>query len=303
MSNVMTAKKATVILILAVLGLMIGVVTFFGVSSLQKPSDLPAYIGEGQLAILAADSQLITDHLFVKEAAQFAASAAVFALGRGGGFYDASPCGVHQNIPVWAIAKANKFCAPLPEAAFEKHFNQALQTYLEPVHKKANYTIAVEPLPAKIRISGKARTFLGGLVTIPEKRGSLAELAKNASFTAELPYDFTDYATLGAEVKTMVVGVETCRQQKSTNSLNACVAEWLATVNTGPFLTQKRITLHYDDCALRPDEEQEKLAQATDGLFVFCARNNNGNTFLAHDAGKKTLEERPVEYWFGIDFG
>lgn len=293
------------ILILAVLGLMIGVGTFFGMSALKKPSDLPAYIGEAQLAVLQADTQLAMEHLFVKEAAPFAASAAVFALGQRGGFYEAPLCGDFNGVPVWAAAKSNKYCLPEPTTAstpaFEKHFNDAIKTYVEPLKKNApSYALRVEPKTNKARIVGSARTFWGALVTIKEKRGAFAELAKNMSFTAELPYDFTDYAVLGNEIKTLVSGVAACRQQKS---LPACVEEWLTTVNNGPFLTQKRITLHYDDCGLPADAELEKLRSATGTAYVFCGLKEDGRIFLVLDVAKGTTEERPLEYQFSIDFG
>lgn len=303
-SKLLNNKKAMAILLLAVLGLMIGVGTFFGLSALHKPSDLPAYIGEAQLAVLQADSQLATDHLFIKEAAPFAASTAVFALGQNGGFYEAPLCGGVNGVPVWARAKEKKYCLPEPSlltAAFEKHFNDAMAAYVAPLKKNPpSYALRVEQKTNKARIVGNARTDWGALVTIKEKRGPFAELAKNMSFTAELPYDFTDYAVLGSEIKTIVSGVAACRPQKS---LPACVEEWLDTVNTGPFLTPKRITLHYDDCGLPADAELEKLRSATATTYTFCGLNENGQTFLAYDAVKGIVEERPVEYWFSIDFG
>lgn len=302
-SKLLNNKKAMAILLLAVLGLMIGVGTFFGLSALHKPSDLPAYIGEAQLALLQADSQLAMEHLFIKEAATFAASSAVFALGQRGGFYEIPSCGDVNGVPVWARAKENKYCLPEPTvpAAFEKHFNDAMMASVAPLKKNPpSYALRVEQKINKARLVGSARTDWGALVTIKEKRGAFAELAKNMSFTAELPYDFTDYTVLGSEIKTLVSGVAACRQQKS---LPACVEEWLDTVNTGPFLTQKRITLHYDGCGLPADAELEKLRSATGTASVFCALNENGQTFLAYDVAKGTIEERPVEYWFSIDFG
>ncbi|MDO8642345.1 MAG: hypothetical protein Q7R76_02005 [Candidatus Woesearchaeota archaeon] len=297
-------KKATVILILAVLGLIIGVVTFLGMSALKKPSDLPQYIGEQQLAMLRTDVLLADEQLFVREAAPYAASSAIFSMAQHGGFYEKPACGDTNGAPIWMRENATKFCLPVPTQAFETYLNDALNVYLKPINRGGNSTFAIEttPTPTGMQITGKARTLWKESVTIKEKRAPIGELGANASFATEVATDFGDYTLLGTEVKTMAKGIVSC-QQSTGKSANACVEEWLDVVNTGPFLTNKRITVHYDDCSLSSDDSLEKLRSHTGMVYVFCASKDDGRTFIAHDPSRGSIELRSLEYRFSIEFG
>lgn len=296
-------KKATVIVTLSVIGLIIGIITMLGLRAMLAPEDRPAYIGEQQLAILKTDTQLGTEQFFVQEAAPFAVSAALFSLGQHGGFSQASasPCGQDGKIPTWAKMKANKYCIPEPEKALEGFLTTELQAYLRPLLEiPTDYAIVAETVrPGILRVVGKARTLRTAAVTMREKRAPVAHVGMNLSFAAEVEHDFDAYEALAAEVKTMVEGIRSCVQSKK---LPVCVGEWVDEINKGPFLADKRITLHFDDCHYSADVEREKLGSHQGGLYRFCAIANNGRTFMALDAEKGTVEKRLMEYQFGVDF-
>lgn len=301
-------KKATVIVWLSMVGLIIGVVTMLGLRMWLAPDDRPAYIGEQQLTILRADTQLGKEQFFVAEAAPFAVSAALFSLGQHGGFSQASasPCGQDGKIPVWAKVKANKYCIPEQgdlKKEFEKQMEQALRAYLLPLPDvPVEYAVVVETVqPGKMWVKGKARRMRTMPITIREKRAPIAQVGMNLSFATEVAYDFSEYETLATEVKTMVDGIRSCLPS-SSKTLPKCVEEWLGEINHGPFLAQKRLVLHFDDCAYTDEMERDKLRSHEGGRYRFCALKNNGRTFLAHDEETGTIEERAMEYVFSIDF-
>ncbi len=293
-------KKATVILWLSMLGLIIGVVTMLGLRAAYQPEERQAYIGQTQLAMLHADMKLAAEHLFVKEAAPLAASAAVFSLAQHGGFYEEPECG-GDGVPVWVHFKSNKHCLPTPEAQYGKHFQDALRAYLKPLRDlPVEYAVETRPRQDGMLVVGKASALRTQPVTIKEKRMPVAHIGRNLSFATELAYDFSDYEILGKEVRMLVQGIRSCLPAQP---ISACVARWLKEINSGPFLKEKRLAVHFGDCHYPAEVEQDKLHSETSTRYLFCALKEDGRTFVAYDAEKGTVEERPLEYWFGIEFG
>ncbi len=283
------------IILLGVLGLMIGVGTFFGVKYFQKAEQEQLFIGEMQLQILAQDKELSAERFFVQEAAPFAVSSAVFRLGQSGGLNSASECGLIEGKSVWLKNRTRQRCLPgnsTPQH-LATHIEESIKHYVNSIDVPTEYVVSVH------NTTVGSKKIIGKAMNLSVHNISNGQLAGNLSFKARLDYDLNDYGVLRTAAEALWQSIPGCMR---SNTLNECVGKGIEDANQQQNMRQAQLELHYGDCHFDTATEQQKLRAETGKQYVLCALKSDGKKWLAYDATSEILEERELEYWFGIDF-
>lgn len=138
-------RKATMLLYIATIALVLATFAFIAIKVYEKPSEWESkYIGEHQLALLKTAQDAEQFLLYLDQSAKFSAEQSLYTLAKGGGYSDKSGCSEYLGYTSW-LSKESK-CYPFEiEEQLSKEINDNLYSYL---YSYRNYPVIAYNAPA-----------------------------------------------------------------------------------------------------------------------------------------------------------
>ena len=205
----MKSKKGTVLLWLAVFGLIAALGIFLAMTAVEKEPGV--YKGKQQLELLGVYNDAEKILFYVDQCAKYAVPNALEEISEKGGFFEISPCGMYLGYQVW-----NEECMP----DYEENVKSAIDKRLNPYFAEKVYDITIpkdnyDYLILDNGIAGIAKEDLHFYTPFPGR----IEYYVKPSFTVRVEHGIGEYNTLTFQVLALI---ERC---KDSENLGKCVEE------------------------------------------------------------------------------
>ena len=145
----MRSKKAAVWYYIILLGFILGLAAFYYYNAKFDPPEQSKIGNEIFKQVIERDLEISSIQYYIQESAKLSLIDSIYSIARKGGFYDNSPCGSYQGIPLLQTKdKGMDECTPNIEkelvSEFLSYLGSYLKNYKEDIGASHEYGVAIK---------------------------------------------------------------------------------------------------------------------------------------------------------------